>query len=192
MRKILLQCGAGAAVLYFATLIVASLTWPGYSHVTQYASELGTTAAPNPWIFNYGILATGVLGALGGLGVGVHFATANRPYSGILAGLSLAAWGVGMVFGSLHPLPDPLHNGYGLVMGAALLPIFLMLALRGVAGRRVFTLLMLWQVAMVAFLAITFGVGDLVTTKNIGLWQRGVALAMIPGLGIACGYLSRR
>lgn len=44
MRKILLECGAGAAVLYFATLIVVSLSWPGYSHVTQYASELGTAA----------------------------------------------------------------------------------------------------------------------------------------------------
>lgn len=191
-RKILLGCGVGAAVLYFATLIVASLTWTGYSHVTQLASELGSAAAPYPWIFNYGILATGGLGALGGLGIAVHFATANRPFNGIFAGLALAAWGVGMVFGSLHPLPDPLHNGFGLVMGVVLLPIFLMIALRGAAGLGVFTLLALWLVAMVALLAIISGVGDLVTTKNVGLWQRGMALAMIPGIGIACGYLSRQ
>ncbi len=192
MRKILLGCGHGAAVLYFATVIAASLTWPGYSQVTQFASELGSAAAPYPWIFNVGTLATGGLGALGGLGMAVHFTTANRPWSGTFAGLTLAAWGVGMVWGSLHPLPDPSHDGFGLVMGAAVLPIFLMIALRGVAGRGIFALLVLWLVAMVALLTIISGVGGLVTANNVGRWQRGMALAMIPGLGVACGYLSRR
>ena len=69
MTRTMLEAGAGAALLYFLTVIVASLTWPGYSHVTQYASELGSAAAPHPEIFNIGITTTGALGVVGGLGL---------------------------------------------------------------------------------------------------------------------------
>lgn len=192
MRRILLGCGAAASVLYFATLIGASLTWPGYSHVTQYASELGSADASYPAIFNFGILATGGLAVLGGLGLVWHFAAAGRLLSGVLAGIALAAWGVGMIFGGLHPMPDPLHNGYGLVFGVLLLPLTLMIALRGRAGVPTIALLLVWLAAMIAILAVMFGLGGLVTTANVGLWQRAMALAMIPGIGVSCLFLARR
>jgi hypothetical membrane protein len=192
MRRVLLGCGVAAPVLYFLTLIGASMTWPGYSHVTQYASELGSAAAPYPLLFNSGILLTGSLAVLGGAGVAAHFTGAGRVVSGVLAGAALAAWGAGMIFGGLHPMPDPLHNGFGLVFGVVLLPLFLMIALRGQAGPRTYALLALWLAAMIALLAVMFGVGGLVTTRNVGLWQRALALAMIPGIGVACLFLLRR
>lgn len=192
MQKILLGCGAAASVLYFATLIGASLTWPGYSHVTQYASELGSAAAPHPAIFNLGILATGALAVLGGLGLVWHFAAAGRLVSGAFAGAALAAWGAGMIFGGLYPMPNPLHNGFGLVFGGLLLPVMLMIALRGRASGVVYALLGLWLAAMIATLAVMFGVGELVTSRNVGLWQRAFALALIPGIGVSCVFLARR
>lgn len=192
MTRTLLRCGIAAPILYFATVIATSLTWPGYSHVTQYVSELGSAEAPYPWLFNAGIVATGLAGLLGSAGVGRRLAAEGRPWSGWAAGLALAAWGIGMVFGGLYPMPDPRHNGYGLVMGVTLLPPLLALALRGRAGRETRLFLAAWFVATVALLAVLFGAGGLVTRANLGLWQRGLALAMIPGIGIACALLLRR
>ncbi len=192
MNRILLVAGIGSALLYFVTLVVASLTWPGYSQVSQYASELGSADAPFPMIFNAGIVTTGALGILGGLGVFLCMARLGRPLSGFLAGTALAAWGVGMVLGGLHPMPDPRHHGYGLVMGVVLLPAFLMIALRGRASTGEYIFLVAWLCAIAVLLGIMFGVGGLVTTANVGLWQRGLALAMIPGIGIACARLLKR
>jgi hypothetical membrane protein len=192
MMRMLLRAGIAAPVLYFATLIVASLTWPGYSHVTQYVSELGSAAAPHPGLFNAGIVATGLAGLLGGLGVGFHFAGAGRRWSGAFAGLALGAWGAGMIFGGAFPMPDPRHNGYGLVMGIVLLPPALALAMRGRARRHFRLFLLVWFLATLTLLAVLFGVGGLVTRANLGLWQRGLALAMIPGIGVACAALLRR
>jgi len=189
--RTLLKIGIAAPILYFATAIGASLTWPGYSHVTQYVSELGSAAAPYPMLFNVGIVATGVAGVLGGLGVALHFVGQRRRWSGALAGAALAAWGVGMMFGGLFPMPDPRHNGYGLILGVVLLPVLLAVAWRGRAPRPVNLFLVAWFAATAALMAVMFGAGGLVTLANVGLWQRGLALAMIPGIGVACAALAR-
>lgn len=192
MTRTLLRFGIAAPVLYFTTLIVASLTWPGYSHVTQYASELGSAAAPHPWIFNAGIVATGVAGLLGGVGLARALGVRGRRWSGRLAGVALSAWGVGMIFGGLYAMPDPRHNGYGLVMAATLLPLLVAIAVRGRSGRGFQLFLLAWFVATAALLAVMFGVGGLVTRANVGLWQRGLAVAMIPGIGVTAAALLRR
>jgi hypothetical membrane protein len=192
MTRVLLRSGVAAPVLYFATLIAASLTWPGYSHVTQYVSELGSAAAPHPWLFNLGIVATGLAGILGGVGVASALALEGRRVSGALAGVALASWGVGMVFGGVFAMPNPLHNGFGLVLALPLVPPLLAVALRGRASRGLNLFLLAWFLATAALLAVMFGVGELVTRANVGLWQRGLALAMIPGIGIACAALARR
>jgi len=192
MTRTLLRFGIAVPVLYFATLITASLTWPGYSHARQYASELGSAAAPHPWLFNAGIVAAGVAGLLGGVGVARTLVAEGRRVSGTLAGLALAAWSVGMLFGGLFPMPNPLHNGFGLVLALPLVPPLLAVALRGRAGRGLFVFLFAWFVVTVALLAVMFGAGGLVTRANVGIWQRGLAVAMIPGIGIACAALLRR
>lgn len=192
MTRALLKAGIAAPILYFTTLVVASLTWPGYSHVTQYASELGSAAAPHPRVFNAGIVAAGVAGLLGGIGVARALMATGRRWSGGLAGLALSAWGVGMIFGGVFPMPDPRHNGYGLALAGALLPALLAVALRGRAERGLTLFLLVWLAASAVLLAIMFGVGSLVTRANVGLWQRGYALASIPGIGVVCAALLRR
>lgn len=187
-----LHCGTVSAALYFLTLIVASSTWPGYSHVRQYVSELGSAAAPYPLLFNAGILATGTLAVIGALGMARHFRREGRPIAGAVAAFGLACWGLGMLFGAAFPMPDPRHNGFGVVFGVLLLPPALLVALGGRRGAALTTFLWLWWTSIVALLLVMFGVGELVTTHNVGLWQRGFALALIPGIGCACWILAER
>lgn len=47
-------------IIYFGTLLVAGLLHPGYSHVSQLPSELGAVGAPYAWVFNGGLIATGL------------------------------------------------------------------------------------------------------------------------------------
>src|SRR5262252_11200161 len=68
-RTTLLQVGASAPFLYFGTILVASLFYPGYSHVHQFASELGAQGAPLPAIFNIGTIACGAAVMAGSLGM---------------------------------------------------------------------------------------------------------------------------
>ena len=55
-----LRFGILVPVLYFGTLLVSSLLYPGYSHVRQYASELGSATARYPYVFNAGIMVAGL------------------------------------------------------------------------------------------------------------------------------------
>lgn len=134
----------------------------------------------------------GALGVLGDLGIFLHFAMNGHWLSGFLAGAALSAWGAGIVFGGYYPMPNELHNGYGLALGGVFLPLLQMIALRGQASAGMYLFLTAWFAAAAGLLVVMFGVGELVTRANVGLWQRGFALALIPGIGIACSLLARR
>lgn len=189
----LLWLGIAVPILYFGTLLLAASTWPGYSHRTRYASELGGPEAPMPWVFNGGITLMGIvcLGAAVGFARALRELTAQRAPSA-LAGVFLALFAVSMIMGGLFPMPNPLHGGFGLAFALPLAPLAMALALRVDAGAgrlRMF----LWVSAafMVAVLAIMMGVGQLVTRQNVGAWQRLNALAMFPWIGIAAWSLRR-
>ena len=189
MRKVLLAAIIAVPVLYYFALLVGAATYPGYSHVTRYASELGAAEAPYPWLFNYSIIAMGLCAILGAVGL----AGALRDLSGkriwaIAAGMALAIWGVSMVMGGWFPMPDDRHGGFGLGLAGPLVPLFTMLALRPVprsTGIRVFLAVVF--VGSVVLLAIMMGVGGLVTRANVGIWQRinsGFGIPWLLVLGI--------
>src|SRR6478672_1726556 len=92
--RALLWAAVAVPFLYFGTVFVAALFFPGYSHVTQYASELGSAKAPHPGIFNAGIGLTGLASLAAGLGFarGVVALGGSRVL-GWLAGASLALFG---------------------------------------------------------------------------------------------------
>ena len=190
----LLSFGIAVPILYLLALVLGSALYPGYSHVTRYASELGAAEAPHPWIFNSGIVAAGV----GALLAGPGFAFALRRLGSdrlpaVLTGLTISLWGVAMVLGGSYPMPDPRHGGFGLGLWLLVAPLFLIWALRRApdAGRlRVFLVAVF--LAMTALFAVMMGVGGLVTRANVGLWQRGNALASIPWLGIVAYVMRRR
>ena len=189
----LLALGIAVPLLYFGTLIVAASTWPEYSHVTRYASELGGPEAPKPWIFNGGIIVMGIACVLAAVGFGqaLYRVSARRVLS-ILAGVCVGLFGVGMLMGGLFPMPNPLHGGFGLAFAIVPAPALMALALLGIPGfARFRAVLWIGTAAMLTTLAIMMGVGQLVTRANVGVWQRVNALAMFPWLGVAAWWLLR-
>jgi len=186
MRKIELAAIIAVPVFYYFALIVGAATYPGYSHVTRYASELGAAEAPYPDLFNYSIVAAGLAALFGALGL----AGALRDLSGrrlwaVLAAIALAMWGAGMVMGGWFPMPDERHGGFGLALAAPLVPLFTLLALWRVPGAGAMrAFLAIIFVGQVVLLAIMFGVGELVTRANVGIWQRINSGFGIPWLAV--------
>lgn len=195
LERALLAAGVLVPVFYYAALIGASLTWPGYSHRRQYASELGSAAAPQPWIFNLLIIAGGIAAIIAAGGV---FLAAKRlggrPVASFLAGLALFAWGVAMIMGGSFPMPNPLHNGFGLGLAMHLAPAFLLWALAGHAAPRLKALLAVVLVLSLVLVLIMLDVGGLhlVRRSNVGLWQRAYALTVIPWVGVLAWMLRKR
>lgn len=191
--KLLLLAGVLIPVVYFGLLIIAPLIYPGFDYATQYASEMGSSAARHPAVFNMGIMLCGVFGVVASFG----FFHAVRRLGGntllaALTGLALLLFGIATFMGGKFPMPDERHGGYGLGLALQLAPLFLALALwrvRSLRGLCIFLLVVF--VVMAFFIAVMFGVGGLVTRANVGLWQRGNALAGFPWIGIAAWYLRK-
>lgn len=181
-------------VLYFGTLLAAAATWPGYSHVTRYASELGGPEAPMPALFNAGIVTMGATCALAAAGLWLAARRAGgRPVFAALGGLCLFLFGAAMVMGGLFPLPNPLHGAFGLGLAVVPAPLLFALALRGRAGHGALVgVLVASFVLVAATMSVMMGAGGLVTRANVGLWQRANALAMFPWIGVAGAMLARR
>jgi hypothetical membrane protein len=189
----LLGLGIAVPVLYFGTLFAAAATWPAYSHITRYASELGGPEAPLPWVFNAGIILMGAVCVLAAIGFGIALVRITRQSAlGIATAICIGLFGVSMIIGGAFPMPNPLHGAFGLAFALVPAPMLMALALRGqpdLGGLRN----MLWVNAalMACVLAVMMGVGGLVTRANVGLWQRANALTMFPWIGIAAWWLLR-
>lgn len=185
-RRLLLAAIA-VPFFYYATLLVASLLYPGYSHMTQYASELGSASARYPGVFNAGAILGGIAGVLGG--IGVFRALRHVGTGGFVAGivaLAIIGQAVGFIFAGLYPMPHDLHGGYGVGMLGMFGPAFAAVALRR-APRRLrwlVPLLVVNAIAMVAMFAVMMGVGELVTRGNVGLVQRFNSLTNMPWVGL--------
>lgn len=192
--RVLLNLGIAVPILYFLALTIGAAFFPGYSHVTRYASELGGPEAVRPSIFNGGIMAMGLAGALAGVGFSLalrRLGSARVP--AVLAGLAVTSWGVAMILGGYYPMPDDRHGGYGLGLALQVAPLLFLWGLRrarDVARLRLFLIAVF--AAMTAMFAVMMGVGGLVTRANVGLWQRANVLASIPWIGIVAYALRRR
>jgi hypothetical membrane protein len=192
LQSVLLRAALCVPVLYYLTLIVASLLYPGYSHVTQYASELGSATARVPWVFNTGIVTAGVLGVAGGAGYFLALRRVAHPALALLTGLCVSLFGLAFIFGGLFPMPDPRHGGYGTGMAVHLAPLFLVAAVW--KARRpawLMPLLVATIVYMTLMFMVMMGVGQLVTRANVGVFQRLYTLGILPWIGIAAWALER-
>jgi hypothetical membrane protein len=192
LEKPLLLCGVMVPVLYYAALIVTPLFWPEYSHVRQYASELGSAASPRPWLFNGLVIAAGAAAILaaGGFFLALR-RLGGRTLPSALAAVALVLWGVSFVMGGLFPMPDPRHGAFGLALAMHLAPIFMLWALAGRRAPRLKALLIAVFVISGVLILVMFDLGGLhlVRRANVGLWQRAYSLAAIPWIGIAAWAL---
>lgn len=194
LERALLVCGVMVPVLYYAALIGTSLFWPGYSHVTQYASELGSAGSPRPWLFNGLIIVAGGAAILASAGFFLALKhLGGRTLPAFLAGVAVFLWGISFVMGGAFPMPDPRHGAFGLALAMHLVPLFMLWALAGKPVPRLKLLLGLVFVVSGALILIMFDVGGLhlVRRANVGLWQRAYSLSVIPWIGVAAWALRR-
>jgi heme/copper-type cytochrome/quinol oxidase subunit 4 len=194
MQRLLPWALIAIPVLYYFALIVGAATYPGYSHVTNYASELGAAEAPYPWLFNTCTILEGILAIVAAalLPGGLTRLGGSRPWA-IVAAIALAMFGVAMVMGGMFPMPDERHGGFGLGLAQPLIPLLVFLASRKVPDSRGLQIFLLAVfVASLVMLAIMFGVGELVTRANVGIWQRLNSLASFPWFAVLGIWLLRR
>src|SRR5262245_28180139 len=186
-ERALLIAGVLVPVLYYAALIGTSLFWPGYSHVTQYASELGSADSPRPELFNFTIVAAGVAAMLASVGFALALKRlGGRALPSILTGVALFLWGVSFVMGGLFPMPDPRHGAFGLALAMHLVPLFMLWALAGHPAPGLKAFLVIVFAVAAALILVMFDVGGLhlVRRANVGLWQRAYSFAAIPWIGV--------
>jgi len=79
MRTTLLGALISVPIFYYFALIAGAATYPGYSHVTRYASELGAADAPHPALFNIPIMIGGIAALLGAFGLALALPGFKRP-----------------------------------------------------------------------------------------------------------------
>jgi uncharacterized protein (TIGR03382 family) len=194
MRKILLGALIAVPIFYYFGLLAGAATYPGYSHVTRYASELGAADAPCPALFNYSIIAGGIAALPGSIGLaGALHDLSGRWRWAVPAGVALALWGASMVMGGIFPMPDDRHGAFGIGLAGPLVSLFTLLALRSLPDTTAMKLFLAFIfVGSVVVLAIMFGLGHLVTRQNVGIWQRINTGISIPWLAVLGYWLLRR
>jgi hypothetical membrane protein len=192
-RRALLWAAIAVPFLYYGTLLVGASFYPGYSHVTQYASELGSSEARYPAIFNIGTILTGVVMIAASVGIyRAAVAVGSRRALVLVAAVCIALFGVSLIMGGLFPMPDERHGAFGLGLAILLAPLALALAIWTRPGLRALAgFLLADSLAMLVLFAIMMGVGALVTRANVGLFQRTYSLTVFPWIGVA-GYALRR
>lgn len=193
-NRLLLMAAVAVPFLYYGTMLLASALYPGYSHATQYASELGSASATWPAVFNTGAILGGIAGILGGIGVfrALRELGRGRVVPGLVA-LAIIGQAIGFVFAGVFPMPDERHGGFGIGILGMLGPAFAAFALRGAPRglRWVAPLLVFNALAMIAMFAVMMGVGELVTSGNVGIVQRINSLTNMPWVGLVGWALLR-
>ncbi|MGM9483411.1 DUF998 domain-containing protein [Roseateles sp. NT4] len=184
---------SGVAILLM-TVVLGALT-PGYSHLSQFISELGASGAPYEWwARRLGFLPAGL--SLLAFCV-LAFKAMPRSTGATLGLIGLAVYAAGYVAASQFPcdpgcrpaepsLSQVIHNTVG-GLGYALAPGFLALLARASGGG------MLAQLGYAA--AAVTGVGLLTLTPAsplVGLSQRAIELAVLGWVALLGCDLARR
>ncbi len=185
-----------APIIAIAITVAAVIAYPGFNHATQYLSELGGAKARAPWIFNLGVLTSGVLASLSGVGVGLAATTlGGSRIASALTTLCFLAAGYGMVVSSLYHWPDPRHLAINLGLGIILAPILLLWALasvQGVARLRWFLIGAMASMAAMAVITRHLIFPHVVNDFNVGWWERAFAIVLVGWTGVAALALERR
>lgn len=190
-HRALLVGGVCVPFLYFASQIAAVLLNPGYNLASQQPSELGCCDANLPVIANVGFFGTGVAAILGGLGLFVGLRhLGGSVFFAALAGLGLLLFGVAMTMSGVFPLPNPLHYGFGLMLAGILAPFFGALAFKDGGAAR--WIVLCGFVASLLIVALSLGVGGIVSDTNVGLFARVLALVAFPTISYLCWSVMRR
>ena len=177
----LLRAGLAAPVVLALAIVVAGRFEPGYSHVSQYVSELGAVGASHAKAFSYGgLLPAGLLTVLFAVGMYLQ-AGASRSFvaSSLLAGVA----GLGRMAAAVFPcdagcslenmsMAATLHAwaGFLALTSGAVAPLVLATGLRRRPRSRLFALSVGLGLASLVLALIMFGPGR--EQSFVGVVQR--------------------
>jgi hypothetical membrane protein len=175
-NSIFLYFGIVAIIGYVINIIILGELEPNYSHTKQQISELGISNALNPLLFNLGEIVAGIFFLISSIGAFlVVFNYTKKKYLSMIFALCITFFGINFLFSGLFPLPDELHNGYGMGAFILLAPIFLAWSCWHIPMLNIFcyaNLIAFLLLIMVMFLNIYFGSPD-----TLGLFQRVLVLS---------------
>jgi hypothetical membrane protein len=185
-----LKAGVAIPFLYFGSVALAALFYPGFSLVRQFASELGTPEAPHPEILNVGIIGVGVVTLLATAGYWrVLPRLGARAVPARLTCYVIGMFGVAMVLAGIFPHPDWRHSGAGLGLPILAGPALLAAALSSRDDMRVLRrYLLVTNVLMVAMLVVYVAA---TRSPFVGLCQLLYTLIAIPWMGVSAYVLAR-
>ena len=184
-KHIVFSLGAGIAIpfIFFGTIIIASLFYPGYSQSRQFASELGAGFAPHPWIYNTGVTLRGAAEIIAAYGfLRVFQKLKLNPVLGVMAVTILCISGISALLSAHYNFPDPRHRAYGLQAAIVIGPVLFAATLRRISEARGLVIFLLVNNVL---LFVTYLLSA--TPDNIGLMQRLRFLFSFPWVGI-CAY----
>ncbi len=195
--RVAFACAILGAGIVFLLIVIGAAAFPGYSHVSQFVSELGATGAPQEMLVRFGgFLPAGIL-----LSIFAAAAFKSLPRSGLTTfGLvGLVIYVGGYVTAAFFPcdagcrptqpsFSQIIHNVAGLI-GYALAPFFLFAfswqARRWPGGA---------QLAAVGFLAAALSLVGLLTlspkSPYVGLSQRAIEASVLLWV-VICGIYIR-
>jgi hypothetical protein len=192
-------CGVLGALWMLAMVIAGGATYPGYSHVAQYISELGANGAPQGWAVSwFGFLPVGIL-----ISAFALFAWLAAPRS-VLSGIGFVGvllFSIGYIaatffrcdYGCRPEEPSSsqmMHNMFGL-FGYVFAPVCLLLL--GLAARKWEKAGLVSTWAFVSAVVALIGLFTIAPTSPVlGLSQRAIETAMLSWV-VVCGlYLGRQ
>ncbi|WP_339737594.1 DUF998 domain-containing protein [uncultured Sunxiuqinia sp.] len=118
MKKYLIQQAVYLPILYFGTVIIASLFASDYSQIRQHVSELAINKNQLAVTsFTVGIFITGASAISFGIGLLLKF---KRQFS-ITASL-IMVFGITFLFGAFYKIGSPWHGLYGIGLSIMMLP----------------------------------------------------------------------
>jgi hypothetical membrane protein len=194
LTLVLLRMGIAVPFLYFGIQLLTAPFYPGYRFVGNVASELGSDLSPYRTLFNSGLMLLGLLTLLAAAGfVRALLRLGARPLLAGFTGLVVAISGVQTLWAGYFPMPDPRHGGHPLfVMNMILIPFLF----AGVLWKQSGALLKAYLVATLLLIAVMIpimtGKTGLDTQAYRGIFQRLVALAIYPPVGVGAYCLARR
>lgn len=199
MGKLAMFCAVLGALWLLAMVIAGGATFPGYSHVSHYISELGANGAPHGWLVSYaGFLPVGVLICAFGL---FAWLAAPRSLLSTLGFIGVELFSIGYVAATFFrcdygcrpeepSVSQMMHNTFGL-LGYLFAPLCLLLL--GLAARKWPNAGALAVHGYIAAAVALIGLGTLTPdSPYAGLSQRMIEAAMLTWVA-ACGlYLGRQ
>ncbi len=175
-------------IFYFAAQLAAAPFYPGYSFSHQVASLLGTSQSQQPWIFNLGLMLTGIAAMLGTFGLYQSFRARASLWLSSLIALCVACTGFASLKAGLFPLPDHRHGTPKFLLFTIVTPFLMLIAIWGKERLRGLQAYLSFSVLLLVPVVPLFKERLVIHGLDVGILQRLLALTTYVPIGVVGFY----